>query len=215
MENPVRTAEHLARINLRRSELQEKLSAILPAASSFVCEIGCGHGHFLAAYAAAHPDRLCVGLDFSGERIDRAVRKRDRAKLANLYFIQAESGVFLDALPQKTTFSDLFVLFPDPWPKRRHQKNRLLQPEFLQVVAKRAGQGARLCFRTDYEPYFRDTETLIAGHADWEITGEPWPFEHVTVFQSRAAQHYSLIARPREHPVGRVFPRHPAPECRG
>ena len=197
MENPLRTAEHLARINQRRSDLQYKLTAIVPPVGTFVCEIGCGHGHFLAAYAAAHPDRLCIGLDISGERIDRAVRKRDRAKLSNLHFIQAESGVFLDALPQKTTFSDLFVLFPDPWPKRRHQKNRLMQPEFLDMVAKLAGQGARLHFRTDYEPYFRDTESLIASHPHWEIIAESWPFEHVTVFQSRAAHHFSLIARPK------------------
>lgn len=197
MENPVRMAEHIARINQRRSDLRDKTAAILPRGTTFVCEIGCGHGHFLAAYAAAHPDRVCIGIDISGERIGRAVRKRDRAKLSNLHFIQAESGVFLDVLAPKTTISDLFVLFPDPWPKRRHHKNRLLQPEFLHAAAKRAGQGARQYFRTDYEPYFRDTESLLARHPDWEIIAEPWPFEHVTVFQSRAAQHYSLIARPK------------------
>jgi len=197
MENPIRTAEHLARITQRRSDLQERLAAILPRGSNFVCEIGCGHGHFLAAYAAAHPDQICIGIDLSGERIVRGMRKRDRAKLANLHFIQAESGVFLDALPQKTTISDLFVLFPDPWPKRRHHKNRLLQPDFLKVVAKRAGQGARLCFRTDYEPYFRDTESLLSRQPGWEVVAEPWPFEQVTVFQSRAAHHFSLIARPK------------------
>ena len=198
MENPTRTAEHLARITQRHSELRDKIAAILQGQTSFVCEIGCGHGHFLAAYAAAHPDRLCIGLDISGDRIDRALRKRDRAKLANLHFIQAESGAFLAVLPQKTTISDLFVLFPDPWPKRRHQKNRLLQPEFLQAIASRVGKGAQLCFRTDYEPYFRETESLIAGHPDWELTSEPWPFEHETVFQIRAAQHFSLIARLKE-----------------
>ena len=65
------------------------------------------------------------------------------------------------------------------------------------MVAKVAGQGARLCFRTDYEPYFRETESVIASHPDWDIAAEPWPFEQVTVFQSRAAQHFSLIARPK------------------
>jgi tRNA (guanine-N7-)-methyltransferase len=204
MENPVRTAEHLARIKQRRSDLQDKITAMLPRGAIFVCEIGCGHGHFLTAYASAHPTRLCVGVDISGERIGRALRKRDRAKLANLYFIQADAGDFLDALPPKITLSDLYILFPDPWPKRRHHKNRLLQPEFLHVVAQRAGRGARLYFRTDYEPYFRDTESLITRHPNWEIVAEPWPFEHVTVFQSRAAQHSSLIARPRarDHKLG-------------
>jgi len=195
MDNPARTAEHVARISKRFNDLQEIVTGILPTGTSFVCEMGCGHGHFLAAYAAAHPDRLCVGLDISGERIGRAVRKRDRAKLSNLHFIQAEARAFLDALPAKVAFSDLFILFPDPWPKRRHHKNRLLQAEFLQVAAKRAGKGARLFFRTDDEPYFRATETLIRNHPDWQITETPWPFEQVTVFQSRAERHHSLVAR--------------------
>jgi|ERR1035437_1481648 tRNA (guanine-N7-)-methyltransferase len=197
MDNPLRTAEHLACITKRRSDLQEEITGILPPAAKFVCEIGCGHGHFLAAYAAAHPERLCVGLDISAERIGRAIRKRDRAKLANLHFIHAEARDFLDALPAKTTLSDLYILFPDPWPKRRHHKNRLMQPDFLHTVAQRAGQGARLYFRTDYEPYFREAESLLDRHPDWKIAGGAWPFEQVTVFQSRAAHHYSLIARPR------------------
>ena len=197
MDNPKRTAEHLARIIKRRSDLQDAIAVVLPPKANFVCEIGCGHGHFLAAYAAAHPDQLCVGLDISGERIGRAIRKRDRAKLANLHFLQAEAGAFLDALPPKTTLSDLYILFPDPWPKRRHYKNRLLQPDFLRAAASRMGKGARLYFRTDYEPYFRDTESLLDRHPDWQIAAEPWPFEQVTVFQSRAAHHYSLIARLR------------------
>ena len=171
MDNPIRTAEHLDRVTKRRKDLRNAIAVLLPPSADFVCEIGCGHGHFLAAYAAAHPDRLCVGIDISRERIDRAIRKRDRAKLANLHFIHAEARDFLDALPAKATLSDLYVLFPDPWPKRRHHKNRLLQPEFLHAVAERAGQGARLYFRTDYEPYFRAAESLIASHPDWKISG--------------------------------------------
>src|SRR5476651_1270177 len=96
MENPLRTAEHVARISKRRSDLQSEIGALLPPKAEIVCEIGCGHGHFLAAYAAAHPDQICVGLDISGERIARAVRKRDRARLANLHFIHAEANEFLD-----------------------------------------------------------------------------------------------------------------------
>lgn len=194
MDNPIRTAEHLDRITKRRNDLRGTVAHLLPSPCHFVCEIGCGHGHFLAAFAAAHIDRVCVGIDISRERIDRAIRKRDRAKLANLHFLQADAGDFLGALPAKATISDLYVLFPDPWPKRRHHKNRLLQPEFLHAVAERVGKGARLYFRTDYEPYFRAAKSLLNDHPDWKITADPWPFEQVTVFQSRAVHHYSLVA---------------------
>ena len=197
MDNPIRTAEYLARLSKRRCDLHGQITGLLPPDAHFVCEFGCGHGHFLAAYATAHPDQLCIGLDISGERIARAIRKRDRAKLANLHFIHAEARDFMDCLPPDTTLADVYILFPDPWPKRRHHKNRLLESDFLEIVARRAGQGTRLFFRTDYEPYFREAESLLQQHPAWEITPGAWPFEQVTVFQSRAARHYSLTARRR------------------
>ena len=197
MENPIRTAEHIARITQRRSNLSELIARSVPSQTPFVWEIGCGHGHFLAAYAAAHPAEVCVGVDISKDRIDRGLRKRNRAKLDNLQFIQADARDFLDALPAGATFSAVYILFPDPWPKRRHHKNRIMQPEFLAAAARRAGQGTRLHFRTDYEPYFRDSERIIHQQADWQIVDEPWPFEQLTVFQSRAASHFSFTARPR------------------
>jgi tRNA (guanine-N7-)-methyltransferase len=197
MENPIRTAEHIARITQRRSNLSELIARSVPSQTPFVWEIGCGHGHFLAAYAAAHPAEVCVGVDISKDRIDRGLRKRNRAKLDNLQFIQADARDFLDALPAGATFSAVYILFPDPWPKRRHHKNRIMQPEFLAAAARRAGQGTRLHFRTDYEPYFRDSEQIIHQQADWQIVDEPWPFEQLTVFQIRAASHFSFTARPR------------------
>ena len=193
MDNPQRTAEHLARIRQRRDNLRSLLSQILPA-TPFVWEIGCGHGHFLTAYAAANPDRFCVGIDMCLDRIVRGKRKRDRAKLNNLHFIHADAWDFLESLPPAAAFSAIFILFPDPWPKRRHHKNRILQDEFLHAAAQRAGQGTRLHFRTDHEPYFREAKMTIRVHADWQLVAEPWPFEHETVFQSLAAQHYSLTA---------------------
>jgi tRNA (guanine-N7-)-methyltransferase len=197
MENPVRTAEHVARITQRRNDLSKLLANLIPPSAPFVWEVGCGHGHFLAAYAAAHPEVLCIGVDITKDRIDRGLRKRDRAKLSNLHFIHAEAGVFLDSMPKKAVFSSIFVLFPDPWPKRRHHKNRIMQPEFLTAVSARAGDEARIYFRTDYEPYFQDTQTVLQDHPAWELVSESWPFEQKTVFESRANSHHSLVARRR------------------
>ena len=80
-------------------------------------EIGAGHGHFLTAYAAAHPERTCVGLDIIAERVERANRKKNRARLDNLHFLHASAEDFLASLPENVRFADVFVLFPDPWPK--------------------------------------------------------------------------------------------------
>jgi tRNA (guanine-N7-)-methyltransferase len=189
---------HLAEMAARRAVLRTALARILPSGGGpIIWEIGSGHGHFLTAYAAAHPQELCLGIDIVGERIERANRKRDRAKLANLHFLHAEARLFLEVLPAAATFSRIFVLFPDPWPKLRHHKHRIMQPDFLGAVAKRTGQGTRLYFRTDYAPYYEDTLTVFRQHPQWiplEDGGEAWPFEQETVFQSRAPSYQSAIA---------------------
>ena len=195
MDNPVRTARYREIINTRRSNLGEFVRQKLPAESGLDLEVGCGHGHFLTAYAQIHPTHLCIGVDIESSRIERACRKRDRAGLANLHFVHGDARLFLEVLPAGVKLETIFLLFPDPWPKLRHQKHRIMQPEFLAQVATRAGDSCRLCFRTDFEPYYADTEKVLAGHPDWEVTDDSWPFEHETVFQNRASVYFSIIAR--------------------
>ena len=185
----------------RRVALRQLLSRILPSDTRFVWELGCGHGHFLTAYAQAHPKRVCVGIDLVSERIDRANRKRERASLPNLHFIRAEARMFLEELPGDARLSAIYILFPDPWPKKRHHKHRIVQPEFLQAVAQRAEQGTRLFFRTDYEPYFQAAAKTFRAHPDWRVTDEPWPFEYETVFQRRVTGHHSLVARAQANAI--------------
>lgn len=196
------TPKYHAIISQRQADLRSQLEAILPnGGGSIVWEIGCGHGHFLTAYAAAHPDRICIGIDIVGERIDRAVRKRDRAKLTNLHFLHAEARLFLDTLPADTRVNTIYLLFPDPWPKLRHNKHRLLQHSFLAQAAQRAEPGCPLYFRTDFTPYFEAAKDVLADDPHWQITAEPWPFEFATVFQQRAPNFHSLIARCFTPPV--------------
>ena len=194
--------DHRARVDQRRADLRLALAPLLSAHPTIVLEVGCGHGHFLTAYAAARPTQICVGIDLSLDRIARAERKRVRAGLANLHFIRADADDFFASLPAGTFFSALFILFPDPWPKRRHHKNRLLQPAFVAQIAERAGQGARLHFRTDYKPYFAEAAETLRASSAWRLVDEPWPFEVETVFQRRAAGYQSLTAlrRPADSP---------------
>jgi len=179
----------------RLAEIRAQLAQLLPTTRPITLEIGSGHGHFLTAYAAAHPQRLCIGIDLIADRLERSARKSNRAKLTNVVWMHAEASLFLEALPADTALSEIFVLFSDPWPKRRHWKNRVVQPEFLSVLASRAGQGARLYFRTDHAQYFEQVDALIHQHPGWTPDASaPWPFELPTVFQQRAESHQSLVA---------------------
>jgi tRNA (guanine-N7-)-methyltransferase len=181
----------------RRAELRSALASVLPAAGTpLILEIGCGHGHFLTAYASAHPEQQCIGIDLRLERTDKALRKRDRAGLSNLHFLRCDADNFLMELPAGMALEDIYILFPDPWPKKRHHKNRLIQAQFLDDLGARAGQGSRFFFRTDYRPYFEEAREIIAAHPLWSLLPDnSFPFEHITVFQSRAPVYYSLAAR--------------------
>ena len=195
MENAERTKHYRAMMAERRSALAAQLGAVFPTAADIVWELGSGHGHFLAAYAQAHPTERCVGIDIMSERVERALRKKHRARLHNLEFYQAEAGLFLEVLPSRLRIKRAFILFPDPWPKARHHKHRIVRADFLHELALRATPDCRLYFRTDFVPYFESGRSVFAAHHDWQIMDEPWPFEFETVFQSRADRHHSLVAR--------------------
>jgi tRNA (guanine-N7-)-methyltransferase len=182
----------------RLDDLRARLLQIILPGSRFVWEVGSGHGHFLTAYAAAHPETNFIGIDIASERIARADRKRDRARLTNLNFVRADACDFLATMPEQSRFSAVFILFPDPWPKRRHHKNRLMTPGFLSTAASMAEKHAGLYFRTDDEAYFREAAALVRAHADWsESAGGSLPFEEPTVFQGRAQRHFTLVANRR------------------
>lgn len=182
----------------RRATLRPWFDAVLAGRSRITLEIGCGHGHFLTAYAAAHPGEFCVGLDIIQDRLTRAARKTERLGLSNVGWVRASAEDFLDLLPSGVRLGPrLFILFPDPWPKRRHWKNRLIQSAFLTELARRSEPGAQLAFRTDHAPYFEVAAAMFAGHPDWIPAADQvaaWPFEETTVFQARAPAYQSLLA---------------------
>lgn len=202
----------------RLAALRESFFPRLPLSSGrpLTLEIGCGHGHFLNAYAAAHPDECSVGLDLLEDRIERATRKATRARLDNLFFVQAEASLFLSALAAwpgacnpplpPVRLRRVFILFSDPWPKRRHWKHRVLQSTLLDTLSPLTAAGAALHFRTDHPDYFTYARALVAAHPAWRPAepGEPagaWPFEHVSVFEERAlaGAPQSLTALRREY----------------
>lgn len=190
-----RTAAYRAALTRRREELGALLGQVVPRDRPVVWEVGSGHGHFLTAYAAAHPGSFCLGVDLLGERVERANHKRERARLRNLVFLQAEARLLLDVLPPGIELATTFVLFPDPWPKLRHHKHRILAPEFLRGVAARTTPGGALHFRTDFQPYLQDATAVVAADPAWRLSTEPWPFEYETVFQARSESFGSFTAR--------------------
>ena len=159
-------------------------------------EIGCGHGHWLTAYAERNPKKLCIGIDLITKRIELAKKKKEKRKLPLLHFMKAEAIEFLEGMGESSKLIETILLFPDPWPKKRHHKRRLLNKAFLDLLADRTVAGGKMYFRTDYEEYFDWTAEKVENHASWTVaTAQSWPFEHETYFQNILPNHKSLTAK--------------------
>ena len=187
---------YLKRERVRRETFTHWCGEVLRPYAVITLELGCGHGHFLTAYARAHPAKCCVGIDLKEKRILRCFRKKQRAYLPHLYFLKAEAREFIDSLQVHSIQLDrIFVLFPDPWPKRRHGERRLMQASLLDALAQLALEGAMLCFRTDVFPHYEWSRQLVERSAHWMFQDEvSWPFEEKTFFQERSLQYHSFVA---------------------
>ncbi len=187
-----------ARRATRVEALRARLPGALGGAGDLTLEIGCGHGHWLVAYGAAHPDERCVGIDLLGERLAKCEAKRARRGLGNVRFLKAEAGELLDALPADVRLTRVFLLYPDPWPKRRQNRKRFLQAANLDRLARACPPGARLAFRTDHADYHAAAGEALAAHPDWRVLpGAPWPFEAPTFFQDLLRDKRDWVAERR------------------
>ena len=100
----------------------------------FDLEIGCGHGHWLTNYAMANIDITSVGIDLITKRVSKATAKKEKRNLSNLFFYKAEAVEFISLIPDSIKIQNTFVMFPDPWPKHKHHKRRLIQHDFLTLL---------------------------------------------------------------------------------
>jgi tRNA (guanine-N7-)-methyltransferase len=179
----------------RVDELAPRVAAVLRGHETITLELGCGHGHFLDGYSTAHPDEFCIGIDLVTKRIEKGAKKHSRGGQANLAFMKAEATEFLDALPESVKLAKIFFLFPDPWPKKRHFRYRMVRPDMLDRLAKRAPIGAKLHFRSDHTEYFDWATEHLNVHPAWRI--EPaleWPFECATFFSELLPVYQSMVA---------------------
>jgi len=116
-------------------------------------ELGSGDGLFLAQWAAAHPERNFIGVERLLGRLRKLDRKGQKLGVANLRLMRIEASYFVQYLLAPGTVSALHVYFPDPWPKRKHHKHRLVNETFVRAVALALAPGGRVWLRTDDAEY--------------------------------------------------------------
>jgi len=131
-------------------------------------DLGCGDGKFVMEMAANYPERNFLAVERLLGRARKVARKAEQLGLTNLKVLRIESRYLLEWLVPEHSVSRIHLLCPDPWPKKRHHKNRLLQAEFLTILAKvmHPEQG-EFIFKTDSDEYFEWGRDLFDSHATW------------------------------------------------
>jgi len=176
--------ERLTRINRVGAFITTNIIPNLASSNSNCVnlEIGCGHGHWLASLASLREKELFVGIDLLSKRIRKANRKKERTSLDNIFFLKAEASEFLEALPTNILIKNTFVMYPDPWPKKRHHKNRLIQQSFLSLLHDKSQKESKLFFKTDHVAYFEWTKKILIESLSWNLGSEAWPHNASSYF---------------------------------
>jgi tRNA (guanine-N7-)-methyltransferase len=126
-------------------------------------EIGFGNGDHLLERARAAPERDFLGIEVHRPGIGHLLLEASKAGVSNLRVIAQDAVEVLQCQIAPGSLDELQLLFPDPWPKARHHKRRILQPAFASLVASRLKSGGRFHLATDWEPYAQDMLSVLRG----------------------------------------------------
>ncbi|ELP69107.1 tRNA (guanosine(46)-N7)-methyltransferase TrmB [Streptomyces turgidiscabies] len=135
-----------------------------------VLEIGFGMGEATARMAADDPRTNILAVDVHTPGQGNLLNLADQQGLTNIRVANGDAIILLREMLTPDSLDGLRVYFPDPWPKKRHHKRRLIQPEFLDLVAGRLRPGAVVHCATDWEPYAEQMLDVLDAHPEFENT---------------------------------------------
>ncbi len=131
----------------------------------FELEIGCGKGGFLLARAKARPDVRLLGIEWANKFFKFAADRMARWQLANVRVMRTDAKPFVMHQLPAASVSALHLYHPDPWPKKRHHKRRLVQDDFADAVARVLVPEGRWLIQTDHAEYFEHIRHVLSHHS--------------------------------------------------
>ena len=167
------------------------LAALFGRRAPVVLEIGSGMGEATAAMAAADPGRDVLAVDVHTPGLGNLIKLVEATGLTNVRVADGDALVLLRAMLSPGSLDEVRVFFPDPWPKGRHAKRRLVTPAFADLVASRLTCGGRLHIATDWEPYAVAVRLILGAHPHFTLLDggfSPPPIPRpITRFERQAA----------------------------
>jgi tRNA (guanine-N7-)-methyltransferase len=154
-----------------------------------VLEIGFGMGETTAAIAAAHPDTDYLALEVHTPGVGSLLKQLEEQSITNIRIVQHDAVEVLDHMVPPASLDGAHIFFPDPWPKKRHHKRRLIQPPLVKLLASRLKPGAYVHAATDWEEYAQQILEVFGAEPLLENTTEgyaPRPdYRPLTKFEQR------------------------------
>jgi tRNA (guanine-N7-)-methyltransferase len=172
MENSLAVPANLI-VELNSIVERLNLAQLFSKSQPLEIELGCGDASFLAEYARRNPERNFIGVERLLGRIQKLDRKGRRAGLANLRGVRIESAYFLQYLLPPHAASALHIYFPDPWPKKKHRRHRLINEGFPTLARATLTPGGVVYLRTDDADYFAQMTEVFAVSKDYQKVETP------------------------------------------
>jgi len=146
------------------------LARVFGRAAPRILEIGFGMGETTADIAARHPENDYLGIEVHTPGVGGLLKRLAERGLTNVRVIQHDAVEALQHMIAPASLDAVHVFFPDPWPKKRHHKRRLLQAPFIELLATRMKPGAYLHVATDWEDYAQQMLEVLAAEPRLENT---------------------------------------------
>jgi len=155
-----------------------------------VMEIGFGNGKLLAEQASRHPDYNFIGLEVHRPGVGRLLQQLEKQAISNVRIMSHDAVEVLSTQINPGSLAAIWLFFPDPWPKKRHHKRRIVNNRFLDLTANSLQADGILHMATDWQDYAQHMHSAITDHQQLSLTQKPelrgYPFiRPLTHFEQR------------------------------
>ncbi|HYF52017.1 MAG TPA: tRNA (guanosine(46)-N7)-methyltransferase TrmB [Planctomycetota bacterium] len=150
-------------------------SVIFGRSAPLLIEIGCGGGRTVIGLSIKHPELNCIGCERAGEYYRLLRQRATKRALPNLKVTRTDAAVLLEKFLPDACVREYHIYFPDPWPKKKHHKRRLLTDAFCAQLRRTLEPAGTLYFATDHKEYFDEVLPRLEKVFSIEPLAGPWP----------------------------------------